>query len=111
MNYKITLTDEAKAYLISLDDRTKTAIGRKIEHLKESPDKIGKALSGSLVGYRSIHAAGRYRIVYEVKVKTVAVIVIGMGIRKEGSKIDVYETLKKLLRSKILDSKSGPRLD
>jgi len=33
----------------------------------------------------------------------VTVIVIGIGIRKEGSKIDVYETLKKLLRSKILD--------
>ena len=103
MNYKITLTDEAKAYLRSLDGRAKTAIGRKIETLKESPDKIGKALSGNLAGYRSIHAAGRYRIVYEVKVKTVTVIVIGIGIRKEGSRIDVYETLKKLLRSKILD--------
>ena len=50
MNYKITLTDEAKAYLRSLDGRAKTAIGRKIETLKESPDKIGKALSVILLG-------------------------------------------------------------
>jgi mRNA interferase RelE/StbE len=103
LNFKITLTDEAKGYLKSLDVKTRTAIARKIEALKESPEKKGKALSGNLSGYRSLHAAGRYRVVYEVKVKTVTVIVIGVGIRKEGSKIDVYETLKKLLRSKIIE--------
>ena len=59
MNYEITLTDEAKAYLISLDGKTRTTIGRKIEALKESPEKQGKGLSGDLIGYRSLHAAGR----------------------------------------------------
>ena len=103
MNYKITLTNEAKDYLKSLDGRTKITIARKIEALKESPEKQGKALSGDLTGYRSIHAAGRYRVVYEVKGNKVLVIVIAVGIRKEGSKIDVYETLKKLLRSKVFE--------
>ena len=101
MNYKITLTEEAKAYLISLDGKTRTAIARKIEALKESPEQQGKALSGDLTGYRSLHAAGRYRVVYEVKTNKVMVIVVAAGIRKAGSKIDVYETLKKLLKSKI----------
>lgn len=101
MNYKITLTDEAKAYLLSMDGKTRTAIARKIEALKESPEKQVKSLSGELAGYRSLHAAGRYRVVYEVKVNQVMVVVIAAGIRKEGSKIDVYETLKKLLRSKV----------
>jgi len=32
-------------------------IARKIEALKESPEKQGKALSGDLSGYRSLHAA------------------------------------------------------
>jgi mRNA interferase RelE/StbE len=103
LNYKITLTDEAKAYLISLSGKIRTAISRKIEALKESPEKQGKALSGDLAGYRSLHAAGRYRVVYEVKVDKAVVIVVAAGIRKEGSKIDVYETLKKLLRSKVFE--------
>ena len=103
MSYKITLTDEAKAVLISMDGKTRTAVARKIEALKESPEKQGKALSGELAGYRSLHAAGRYRVVYELKVNQGMVIVVASGIRKEGSKIDVYETLKKLLRSKVFD--------
>jgi mRNA interferase RelE/StbE len=103
LNYKITLTDEAKAYLTSLDGKTRIMIARKIEALKESPEKQGKALSGDLTGYRSLHAAGRYRVVYEVKGKKILVNVIAVGIRKEGSRIDVYETLKKLLRSKVFE--------
>jgi mRNA interferase RelE/StbE len=103
LNYKIALTNEAEDYLKSLDGRTRFTIARKIEALKESPGKQGKALSGDLTGYRSIHAAGRYRVVYEVKGNKILVIVIAVGIRKEGSKIDVYETLKKLLRSKVFE--------
>jgi mRNA interferase RelE/StbE len=103
LNCKITLTDEAKAYLIYLDRKTRTTISRKIEALKESPEKQGKALSGDLTGYRSLHAAGRYRVVYEVKGKKILVTVVAVGLRKEGSKVDVYETLKKLLRSKVFE--------
>jgi mRNA interferase RelE/StbE len=102
LNYKIILTDEVKAYLISLDGKTRNIMAHKIDALKESPEKQGKALSGDLAGYRSLHAAGRYRVVYEVKVNQIMVIVIATGMRKEGSKIDVYETLKKLLRSKVI---------
>ncbi|MCX5856173.1 MAG: type II toxin-antitoxin system mRNA interferase toxin, RelE/StbE family [Deltaproteobacteria bacterium] len=103
MNYKILLSHEAKACLQTLDGRTKDIIARKIESLKESPDKKGKPLSGDLSKYRSIHAAGRYRILYEVKATEVIVFIIAVGIRKEGSKIDVYETMKKLMRLKILE--------
>ena len=102
MYYKINLTDEAKAYLYSLDGKTRNAIARKIEALKESPEKQGKALAGNLAGYRSLRAAGRYRVVYEDRVNEVMIIVVAVGIRKGSSKIDVYETLKKLLRSKVL---------
>ena len=102
MNYKIILTDEAKAYLTSRDGKTRNVIARKIDALKESPEKQWKALSGDLAGYRSLHAAGRYRVVYEVKVSQILVVVVAAGMRKEGSKIDVYETLKKLLRSNVI---------
>lgn len=103
MNYKIALTDEAKAFLLSQDGKTRNVIARKIEALKESPEKQGKFLSGDLSEYRSLHAAGRYRTVYKVKVDEVTVIVAAVGMRKEGSRIDVYETLKKLLRSKVFE--------
>lgn len=103
MKYNIIVTNEAKAYLISLDSKTRNIIARKIDALKESPEKQGKALSGDLARYRSLHAAGRYSVVYEVKVSRIMVIVVAVGMRKEGSKIDVYETLKKLLRSKVIE--------
>jgi mRNA interferase RelE/StbE len=96
-------TDKVGGSSLSLDGKTRTVTARKIEALKESPEKQGKALSGDLSGYRSLHAAGRYRVVYEVKTNEVTVIVIVAGIRKEGSRIGVYETLKKLLRSKVFE--------
>lgn len=102
MNYKILLSDEAKTYLTSLDRKTRNVIARKIDALKESPEKQGKALSGDLTGYRSLHAAGRYRVVYEVKQHQITVIVVATGMRKAGSKIDVYETLKKLVRAHVI---------
>jgi len=103
LNYKILLSHEAIAYLHTLDGRTRNVLARKIESLKESPDKKGKSLSGDLSKYRSIHAAGRYRILYELKAAEVIVFIVAVGIRKEGSKIDVYETMKRLIRLKILD--------
>jgi hypothetical protein len=35
-------------------------------------------------------------------VNQIMVIVVAAGMRKEGSKIDVYETLKKLLRLNVI---------
>jgi mRNA interferase RelE/StbE len=102
LTYKIIISDEAKKYLGTLDVKTRTVISRKIESLKESPYTKGNQLSGNLARFRTIHAAGRYRVIYEVKTETIMVMVIAVGIRKEGAKVDVYETMKKLLRLKIL---------
>ncbi len=103
MSYRISLTETAKAYLGSLDAKTRAAIARKIEGLKESPEKQGKALTGDLSGYRSLPAAGRFRVVYRIDAAEIMVIVIAAGMRKAGSRIDVYETLKKLVRAKVFD--------
>ena len=102
MTCEISLSDEARDYLKSLDGGTRMTVARKIEALKESPEKQGKALTGDLTGYRSIPAAGRYRVICELPGDSALVVVAAIGIRKEGSKIDVYETLKKLMRSKII---------
>jgi len=56
-----------------------------------------------LAGYRSVRAVGqRYRIIYRVEEKKVLVLVVAMGMRKEGSKRDVYLLARKLLRLRLL---------
>jgi mRNA-degrading endonuclease RelE of RelBE toxin-antitoxin system len=48
----------------------------------------GKMLVKDLSGFRSIHAAGRYRIIYKVDKHTVIIYVLATGIRKQGDKKD-----------------------
>ena len=103
MNYEIVLSGEARAYLKPLDGKTRVTVARRIEGLKDLPDRQGKALKGELAGYRSIHAAGRYRVIYELSPVRPLVVITAIGIRKEGSKTDVYETLKKLWRSQVIE--------
>jgi len=86
------------------DRRVQAVIGRRIDGLTEDPEKQGKPLVGELSGYRSVRAAGqRYRIVYRVEGKTVTVLVVALGIRKEGSRADIYSLARKLLRLRLLE--------
>jgi mRNA interferase RelE/StbE len=71
--------------------------------LSDEPDKQGKKLVKDLSGFRSVHAAGRYRIIYKIDKKTVIIYVLAAGIRKEGDKKDIYEIAKKLLNAGLLD--------
>jgi mRNA interferase RelE/StbE len=57
-----------------------------------------------LSGFRSIRAVGqRYRIIYKVEEEKITVLVVALGIRKEGDKKDVYERAKKLMQSGLFD--------
>jgi mRNA interferase RelE/StbE len=98
MNYEVELTEEALANLAKiLDRRVREALFARIRKLAEEPEKQGKPLVDELAGYRSVRAVGqRYRIVYEVQNDVVKVIVVGVGIRKEGHRTDVYARLNKL---------------
>jgi len=71
--------------------------------LSEEPEKQGKNLIQDLSGFRSVHAAGRYRIIYKIDKKTVIVYVLAAGIRKEGDKKDIYRIVKRLLNAGLLD--------
>lgn len=58
---------------------------------------------GEFQGLRSLRAVGqRYRIIYRVDRGRVVVLVVAMGIRKEGSRKDVYELARKLIRLRLL---------
>jgi mRNA interferase RelE/StbE len=71
--------------------------------LSAEPDKQGKMLVKELSGFRSIHTAGRYRIIYKVEKQTVIVYILAAGIREQGDKKDIYQITKKLLKAGLLD--------
>lgn len=102
--YKVKLTQIAAANIAKLDKRTQSQIIAKIEALKNEPLLLGKPLRGPLKELRSVRAAGqRYRIVYKVIDAEIVVIVVAVGIRKEGDKSDIYELMKKYIKTGLLD--------
>ena len=99
IEYEIQLTRSALEMLAGIKDkRQQQALSDRIDQLKTDPEKQGKPLVDKLKGYRSIRAVGqRYRIIYKIEVNKVVVVVVGVGLRKEGDKGDIYELMKKLL--------------
>jgi mRNA interferase RelE/StbE len=101
--YKIKLTQLVVDNIKEIDKNAQKQIINKIESLKSEPLLLGKALKGPLKEYRSIRAAGqRYRIIYKVMKKEVIVIIIAVGMRKEGDKKDIYELMKKYIKTGLL---------
>jgi len=89
----------------SKDARIKESIANRINALAHDPEKQGKLMNGELIGYRSIRVVGqRYRIIYKLDEEQVIVFVVGLGIRRDGDKADVYELAKKMLRLGLLDT-------
>jgi len=85
--YKIELTKIAIENLDKIDSKTRAQIIYKIDLLKEDPNLRGRQLKGILKEYRSIRAAGqRYRIIYKIKEDEILVLIISVGIRKDGDK-------------------------
>ena len=104
MKYRIHITDTCLLLVGKIPDkRIQRTILNRIEGLSEEPDKQGKKLVEKLSGFRSIHAAGRYRIIYKIDKQTVIIYVLAVGIRKEGDKKDIYEIAKKLLNAGLMD--------
>jgi mRNA interferase RelE/StbE len=85
------------------DRRIRDKIRDRIDGIAEEPEKQGKPLTGELTGYRSLRAVGqRYRIIYRIEEGKVLVLVMDLGIRKEGSGKDIYVLAQKLLRLRLL---------
>jgi mRNA interferase RelE/StbE len=103
--WTIAVTPAARRQLTSIaDNRIRQAIVRRIDRLEREPEKQGKALTDELIGYRSIRAVGqRYRIIYRLEECRVVVYVVAVGLRKEGSRKDVYAVAQELLRRGLLD--------
>lgn len=102
--YTIKLTQNAADFISKLDGKSQRQIMEKIDVLKEEPLKVGKPLKGNLQDYRSIRSVGqRYRIIYQVIENEIKVIVVAVGIRREGDKKnDIYELMKKYIKIGLL---------
>lgn len=98
--FTIRWSAQARDMLVSISDRrVREKIYEKVRGLEEEPEKQGKPLTGELSGYRSLRAAGqRYRIIYRTDKDKIMVWIVALGIRKEGSKRDIYALAKKLLK-------------
>ena len=92
MTYHVEVTPTARDALAAITDkRIQRNIFNRLLRLEKDPDRQGEPLSGNLDGYRSVRAANeRYRIIYRIQDDAAVVSVEFIGIRREGSKSDVY---------------------
>ena len=104
MKYELLITDTCLDLIDKISDKKiQRTILNRIEGLSDEPNKQGKMLAKELSGFRSIHVAGRYRIIYKVDKPTVIIYILAAGIRKQGDKKDIYKITKKLLNAGLLD--------
>lgn len=105
VTYRVIIQPAALKMLKTISDRrVQKAITDRIEGLATEPEKQGKPLTDELAGYRSLRAVGqRYRIIYRVEKGRVLVLVVAVGMRKEGSRKDVYALAQRLIRLRLLD--------
>lgn len=110
MSYSVIVRPSALRMLKTISDRRiQKKIDERINGLANEPEKQGKELGGDLDGYRSIRAVGqRYRIIYRIDGEKVIVVVVAVGIRKEGDKKDVYKLAQRLVRFGLLEPLSAP---
>jgi mRNA interferase RelE/StbE len=103
LSYRVLATPTFEEMLGAIENRrTRQQIFAKARGLAEEPEQQGKPLEGPLKNLRSIHAAGRYRIIYKVCREVVEVHLLTTGIRKDGSQKDIYALTKKLVRLGLL---------
>ena len=84
MSYKIKTTDEFEERFEKLTKRNKALaemFAKAILKLKDNP-YAGKPLSYNLKGLRSLHIAGKWRIIYEIYEDQRLIVLRSIGHRK-----------------------------
>lgn len=105
MKWNVQTTPYAQNQLANIKDtRIQEQIRKRIRALADDPDKQGKLLGDDLIDLRSVRAVKeRYRIIFKVEKEKIVVLVVLVGMRKEGAKKDVYAVAQKLARHGLLD--------
>ncbi len=101
MNWNVEFTTFALKQLQAITDkRVRNNLFERIEELSNDPEQQGKPLRNELTGLRCVRVIGqRYRIVYKIERDRVIVVVVAVGIRKEGDRSDIYQIAARLMRS------------
>ena len=106
MTWEVKLTAKDREMLAGITDkRIQRKLIDRIRNLSNNPEKQGKVLVNELSEYRVARAVGqRYRIIYRLKEDKIIILVVAVGIRKNGHMKDIYTLAKKLIRQGLLDS-------
>ena len=104
MIYRVDILPAAQEMVRGIGDRrVQEKIIERMTALTNDPELQGKPLGDNLAGYRSVRAVRqRYRVIYRVERSIVTVVVVAAGIRKEGSREDIYRVAVKLIRLGLL---------
>ena len=104
MTWRVVVTRSALKMLKMIPDRRiRKQVSGTITGLSEDPEKKGKAFLGELAGYRAIRATGqRYRVIFRIEREKVIVVVVAVGMRKEGDRKDIYSLARKLFRQRLI---------
>ncbi|MEO8970304.1 MAG: type II toxin-antitoxin system RelE/ParE family toxin [Ktedonobacteraceae bacterium] len=101
MKYTVRIGKDALKQLEDITDRRiRQEIFDRIKELANDPEQQGKPLKNELAGLRSVRVVHqRFRIIYEVQRKQVLVIVVAVGLRKEGDRADIFRKAALLNRT------------
>ncbi len=104
MIYQVDILPPAQKMVLAIGDRRiQEKLLERMTELANDPELQGKPLGDDLAGYRSVRAVGqRYRIIYRVERAVVTIVVVAAGIRKQGSREDIYRVAGKLIRLGLL---------
>ena len=98
MAYKVEFHPDAAKDFDELDGSLKKLAAKQIDKIAENPEigePPGKKFGIDLTGYRKMYFAKKqYRIVYDIRKKTITVWIVGIGKRE---KFEVYEMVAKRL--------------
>ena len=104
MTWRVLITPAALEMLKGITDRRiRRQVAQAVSGLSEEPEKKGRPLMGELAGYHSLRTAGqKYRVIYKVEKKIVTVVLVAVGLRREGDRKDIYSLARKLFEQKLL---------
>lgn len=109
MTFRIELTPMAQEQLGFISDRrVREKVAEKIDGLAHDPEKQGKPLVGELTGFRCVRAAAqRYRIIYRADRGSVLVLIMAIGLRRDGDRSDIYALAQKMIRLGLVRQRGG----
>ncbi len=105
MDWRISFTASATELLSSISDwRVQGLIVNRAQRLGDDPQLQGYPLRNELSGFRSVRAVGqRYRIIFRIDEDRRQVIVVAVGIRREGHRNDIYVLAQRLVRLSLVE--------